>query len=233
MKLVLPLAAGLLLWPLAAGAQGYSGVMPPQQGFRAPPAAPAASPVYNGPGGHLDSPYSGTGASDSTGYMSTTAPSGAAMGGADTGGMDTGGAAGGDGEALMEVSPEPLAEDEDAAAPPTSAYTASFKPKDKDEDENASAGSSIYDTVNANAGTPTERRRRAIIRKVEAAQRKAQREVDRANEERARQSRAMVQKTVDDQRRKEKRERGEIGDDDEDTSSYDETGDGSGDASNK
>ena len=233
MKLVIPLAAGLLLWPLAAGAQGYSGVMPPQQGFRTPPTAPAAAPVYNGPGGHLDSPYTGTGASDTTGYISTTAPAGAGMGGADTGGLDTGAAAGGDGEAPMEVAPEPLAEDEDAAAPPTSAYTDSFKPKEKDEDENASAGSSIYDTVNANAGNATERRRRAIIRKVEAAQRKAQHEVDRANEERARQTRAMVQKTVDDQRRKERKERGEDVEDGEDSGSYDETGDGSGDAGSK
>jgi hypothetical protein len=195
MKFVLPLAAGLLLWPLAAGAQGYTGVMPPQQGFRAPPAA-TAKPAYNGPGGHLDSPYSGTGASQESGYASVTDTGDSSAGEAQT-------------EAEMEVAAEPLSEDEDAAPPPTSAFTASFAPKEKPEDEWGTAGTSIYDTVNANAGTPAERRRKALLRKVEAAQRKAQREIERANAERARQTRAMVNQTLEDQRRKREGEDGE------------------------
>ncbi|TAL28199.1 MAG: hypothetical protein EPN97_15205 [Alphaproteobacteria bacterium] len=197
MKFMLPLAAGLLLWPQAAGAQGYTGVMPPQQGFRAPPAA-TATPVYNGPGGHLDSPYSGTGASQESGHASVTDPGDAGAG--EAGDVQT--------EAEMEVAPEPLAEDEDAAAPPTSAYTASFAPKEEAEDD-GTAGASIYDTVNANAGTPAERKRKALLRKVEAAQKKAQRQIERVNAERARQTRAMVQRTLEEQRRKREGEDGE------------------------
>lgn len=196
MKLVLPLAAALLLWPPAAGAQGYSGVMPPQQGYRTPP--PAAAPPVRPQGGDFGSPYSGTGASDNTGYMSTT---------------DIGGAAAGDMEAAAEVAPEPLGEEE-GAIPPTSAFAASFAPAEKDDD-GAPAGTSIYDTVNANTGTAAERRRKAVVRKVQAAQKKAQREVERMNEERARQSRAMVQKTIDDMRRKEEGEEEEFSGGDE------------------
>ena len=198
MKLVFPLAVGLLLWPLAASAQGYSGVMPPQQGFRAPPAAVAAPVVRNGPGGNLGSPYSGTGASEDMGYAAVT----------DTGdaGAVTDDAGQADGEVAMDSPPD----GEDAEAAPTSAFTASFAPQDKDEDD-GTAGNSIYDTVNANAGTPAERKRKAILRKVEAAQKKAQRNIERANAERARQTRNMVQQTLDEQQRKREAEDGEEG----------------------
>ena len=182
MKLIWPaVAAGLLLWPLSASAQGYSGVMPPQQGYHPPagtsaPAAPAATDS----GGDFGSPYSGTGTSNAGGYASLMSNG--------TGNSDY---------AEQDAAPQG---DADPPVHATSPFMDSFAPKTKDD--GGQGGASIYDQIDNNTGTPTERRRKAIIRKVEAEQRKEQADMKRAREAHDREVRAYVTKTVKDQQRK-------------------------------
>jgi hypothetical protein len=100
--------------------------------------------------------------------------------------------------------PDPLPENEDGTTPSmTSAFTNSFAPKEKDDD-GTPGSKSLYDNVNYNSATAVERRRQATLRKVQAAQKKMQQDVDRMNRNRARQTEAYVQKMVEEQRRMEK-----------------------------
>lgn len=173
------LAVGMLLWPLSARAQGYPGVMPAQSGYR----PPVQSTAPQGAGG-LGNPYGGTGANGDLGYYSA-------------GGSDSEAAPAPEGVVISGNADD---DDDDAQAHTGSAFQSLFKPAPKEDD--GTTGNSIYDAVNANGSSAVERRRQAILRKIDADQRKAQRQMERANAAHAAEVRAMVQKTVDEQREK-------------------------------
>lgn len=185
MKLFWPaLAAGLLLFPLAANAQGYSGVMAPQEGYHPPPGTSTPAPPPAVSGSDFGSPYSGTGATGATGYTSM-------MSGSD-------GDAGADGAPLPD---DDAFADDDKPVHMASPFMNSFAPKAKDDDGNQGSAS-IYDAVDNSTGTATERRRKAVIRKIEADQRKQQEDIKRMNAAHEREVHAFIQKTVAEQRHK-------------------------------
>jgi hypothetical protein len=219
MKSIWPLlAAALVLSPLAANAQGYSGVMAPQSGYRAP--APAAAPA-GGPGSgpaaapasHAQTdPYGGTGASDATGYMSM-------MNGGDSATPDY-------------AVQEPAQTDDlgEPVKPGGSPFMQSLAPKKSDDDDHA--GVSIYDQVQENgSGSATERRRQAIIRKIDKEQRQAAEEAKRANAQRDRDIKAQIKKTVRDTLRKKRGDDGTDDTDDMDDQDQDQDNDQSQDVS--
>jgi hypothetical protein len=130
----------------------------------------------------MGDPYSGTGANDSTGHISMT------------------------GKNAITSSPpdyaeqDPPAEDDSGNPVHTgSAYSDSFRPKDKSDDSGAM---NLYDQSSSNLASQTERRRQAIIRKVEADQQKTQDDMKKVNEAHERQVKAYVAKTVRDSKRK-------------------------------
>ncbi len=174
------LAAAMLLWPLCAHAQGYAGVMAPQPGYHPPAATSRPLPSAPASGGGIGSPYSGTGASEATGYASMM------NGDTGTGGQDA--------DMAVQDAPQDLPD----AQRTGSAYQRLFAPRDQDDPEAGQGGVSIYDTVNDNSMSATERRRQAIMRKINADEKKAQHDIDLANQARDEQQKKLVKKSMRD-----------------------------------
>ena len=200
------LAAVLILLSPCAHAQGYSGVMSPQTGYHPPPAPPSANNQGAQSNGMGD-PYGGTGTTTATGYANM-------MQGSENGGQSVD-------MAVMEKQPDSTMEHTG------SAYEKMFAPKDKDELGDGTDGSSIYDTVNDNAVSEAERRRQAILRKIDADSKKAAHDMEIATQRRDEQIRADINKTVHDQWKKD--HPGEdSGDDDDSQPDGGTTGDAGG-----